>query len=258
MNTNRAILDVTKKLHNLRVNSWYSPYNGDEMDNDLIEKFFPKVINLKVVTLGSHTSDKIIDMIVSSCHELQVLDCREDCWCTVTDRGLESLSSLKSLRYVLFSHLPDEYEEEDEKLLFTAKGIASLIISLPHLIKFECPEYLIREALDIIKSKNIILPSIKSLYLEGNGAHSSTFITAYKVCPNLEELCIMVHKDEENDIGDSLAEFKELQSLTLNKLVAPLGSLKLSVYGQQLKFLDIKKDAFIASPSLPVRCPSPR
>ena len=120
-------LDALKKLHTLRVSKWYSPFD-EEIDYDVIKEFFPKIPELKVVILGSYTSDNIIDIIVKSCPKLEVLDCREDCWCTVSDSGLEALSSLKSLRYVLFSYLPDEYEEEDEKLLFSPKGIASLMM----------------------------------------------------------------------------------------------------------------------------------
>ena len=56
----------------------------------------------------------------------------------------------------------------------------------------------------------------------------------------------MVHKEEENDIADSLTEFKNLQSLTLNKLVVPLSAMKLSMYGPNLRFLDIKKNIFQA------------
>lgn len=227
------------KVWKVNCYRWGSVY--EDVDLARVETFLSLLPGLRVLTLKSHTTDVILEYLARHCPNLQVLDCREDSYCEVTDGGFQILALLKKLRYVLFDTQADEYEEEDELMQFTATGVALLMTSLPELIKLECPEYLMREALHTLKRSGVILSTIKCIHLEGYEAHTDTFLAANEVCPNITTLSVMVHKYEEKDTAKALAAFTNLSSLTLNKMFVSVCSLNFHEYGPKLSVLDIKK-----------------
>jgi len=226
------------KLHSLLIHSWCSKFS--HINNSLKMSFFQNLKNLTILSFDMDMNNANLHIVVNHCSALQVLDCSQSSIVLIDSETFGSLIRLQHLRYILFSRDPNEYDASFKDITISSSLIASVMVSLPKLVKIQCPDYKIKHALRLIDDG--ALHSIKSMHLEGHGCRHETFSLASKICPNLEELILMVTAPHAMKIDETLSSFQHLNKLTIS-IHVPMNHMK-TLWGPKLVLLDIKTDMF--------------
>lgn len=212
-------------------------------DYFLMEKLLSKLPNVTKIVLGTSSDDQIFDIICKTCRKLVYLDTRANNLCQVTDIGINMLSNLKDLKHVFIGSTSDEFDDADERVVFTANSVANVFRSLPEIVEFECPEYILRKAFCMLVTSKDSLPEFKCL----QQSTKSTLAAAALVCRNIDLVCTTSYGEEDlRDINAGLKTFDTLNNLSLSLSSERIELMSWSEIGPKLTVLEIMKEYFTA------------
>ena len=236
-------MDNNELLLNLNCLHFYNLWS-ENITEDKLSSFFKKMYGIQIVVMDEGTNDTVIQYIVQYIPNLKVLNFEEDSCSVVSSKGLEALKACRKLEVVLFSSTADEYDQQEDKCVFSPEVVAALLISLPNLKHFKCSVHILRDALNIVYKNGDRLSKMTCLCLDNLEANTTSIASALEVCPNVQELHAAPQGQEEI-FSDILRErATRVNTLYINKCIVSIQKLSFVEFGHYLVVLHVKTSVF--------------